>query len=143
MATCSALRCNKEATEDGLCDLHLDVRDFQRKPPATIITGCYSRGCNEKHHAKGLCLKHYDEIRNPIRRTPRIKVNRAEKCVISNCSGKQEASNGMCARHYRRNLHGAPQRSLERVEQKLADLDAERQALKDTIREIKAEIEAG
>jgi hypothetical protein len=74
---------------------------------------CKIDGCEQKHHAKGLCMKHYDENRRTIKRrniekdsntlvitqaSPQKKIKQ-EFCKILGCIQKHHAK-GLCMQHY-------------------------------------------
>lgn len=57
---------------------------------------CSIEGCEEKHHAKGYCRKHY----NGLKRHGDPLFNKAErKCSVKGCNGKHKGRN-YCNKHY-------------------------------------------
>lgn len=51
---CESYNCYAEAKIKGLCKHHYNVFVYDKK----YLT-CSLEGCEEMHHAKGMCLKHY------------------------------------------------------------------------------------
>ena len=60
---------------------------------------CEVEGCGRPHHGKGLCRKHYDEVRN------HGKIKQKEECSIKVCKiegcNEKHHAKGYCERHYR------------------------------------------
>lgn len=62
---------------------------------------CKVEGCENKHLAKGYCMKHYMHNRiygNPL---PKFIMDHAEYCSIPGCNNKY-AAKGYCHKHYNR-----------------------------------------
>lgn len=67
---------------------------------------CNVSGCNEPHHARGLCQKHYDELRKKDRKARRLgkgspNRDKGRTCSVSGCNRPHHAK-GYCKLHYAR-----------------------------------------
>lgn len=57
---------------------------------------CILSDCGRKHHARGLCQKHYDYYY----KRHRYAFDRP-KCLIEGCKNLQTSKHGMCDKHRR------------------------------------------
>lgn len=67
---------------------------------------CSVPGCGQPHHARGLCQKHYDEMRKKDRRARRLGSGttgreRVRVCSVPECNRPHHAR-GYCKLHYAR-----------------------------------------
>lgn len=74
--------------------------------PKTPEAGCSVPGCNQPHHARGLCQTHYNEQRKKWQRTERLEPASASRSGIRTCSvegcKRPHHARGYCKLHYAR-----------------------------------------
>lgn len=125
--TCDVPRCGAKHHAKGVCRRHraqvlrlghvipfipnsTQVLEVDRIPfiPIREVRArgepCY---CRKKHHARGLCRKHYW-----LARRPRRKITRG--CAALGCRKKHHAK-GLCAEHYVRRRYAAGWRQKRAV----------------------------
>ncbi|WP_088363002.1 hypothetical protein [Bacillus cereus] len=59
---------------------------------------CSIEGCNGKHQAKGLCMKHYMRMRNYKNTDDPKFINSGKTCTVDGCDKKAVAT-GLCGKH--------------------------------------------
>ena len=74
---------------------------------------CGVAGCGRPRTARGLCNRHYQQMRRHGRLTPEREYGeRHRSCQVPSC-GEGAVAKGLCARHYqqvRRHGHLTPER---------------------------------
>ena len=65
-----------------------------------LIAACAAPGCARAQVAKGLCFRHYQQVRRRGRLTPERERTYGRKgCRVPGCAGSH-SSRGYCKRHY-------------------------------------------
>ena len=59
---------------------------------------CDLEGCDRKHEARGLCVRHYKRLKNTGTTSPRV---RPSGCSVDGCDSKP-CGHGLCSMHYTR-----------------------------------------
>lgn len=62
---------------------------------------CEFQGCGRIHRAKGLCIRHYLQLKESGELWPIIEKNNLRQCSKEGCFNKQHRSKGICLIHYR------------------------------------------
>lgn len=105
---CTVEECNNIRNAKGFCPKHYyrwkTYGDPLHTRHAAKAKKCSAEECERvvgKHGAKGLCARHYDQMRRKSADSP--------KCLISGCS-KAVQARGWCGTHYARwRNHGDPE----------------------------------
>ena len=76
---------------------------------------CSATGCERPLTARGLCNRHYQQVRRHGRLTPESEYGeRHRRCQVASC-GEGAVAKGLCARHYQQvRRHGGLTPGTER-----------------------------
>jgi hypothetical protein len=106
---CAADDCANQARRNGLCS------SCSAKARRTKAGSCTINGCPGRADARGLCGKHYQDVRNGHLDHPAAaEILRDQPCAVEDCSGAAYAR-GFCNMHWGRyHRNGEPGEAARR-----------------------------
>lgn len=122
-AVCSVAACDRFVKTEGLCDLHL--RRARKGTPLTAPLrtarqGCDVEGCEQPHHCRFLCKRHYYE-RYTITKLAQYEQSRRERLAAMS-PAEEAVVRAERRRYYQENReHIREQRKAEYVKQYAED----------------------
>lgn len=95
--SCASEGCGRPARRNDLCS------SCSAKTRRAVSAGCSIKGCAGKGDARGLCGKHYQQVRNGVLDHPlAAEILRDIPCSVTGC-GRPVYSRGFCGMHWQRN----------------------------------------
>ena len=95
--TCAADNCDRPARRNGLCN------SCSAKARRSGAGGCTVNDCGSRADARGLCAKHYQQVRNGLLSHPLVaEIIRDQPCSVDGCE-RPAYSKSFCYMHWQRN----------------------------------------